>query len=41
MYEDTHTLIDDKQAQEEHVVNPLADGDNDDNDVALIMSKLS
>ena len=32
-YEDTHTLIDNKQAQEEHVVNPLADGDNDDNDV--------
>ena len=25
--------IDDKQAQEEHVVNPLADGDNDDDDV--------
>ena len=32
-YEDTHTLIDDKQTQEEHVVNPLADGDNDDDDV--------
>ena len=31
-YEDTHTLIDDKQAQEEHVINPLAGGDNDDND---------
>ena len=30
-YEDTHTLIDDKQAREEHVVNPLADGDNNDN----------
>ena len=31
-YEDTHTLIVDKQTQEEHVDNPLADDDNvDDN----------
>ena len=29
-HEDTHTLIDDKKAQEEHVSNPLADDDNDD-----------
>ena len=29
-YEDTRTLIVDKQAQEEHVSNPLADDDNDD-----------
>ena len=31
-YEDTRTLIVNKQAQEEHVINPLAD-DNDDDDV--------
>ena len=29
-YEDTHTLIDNKQALEEQVSNPLADDDNDD-----------
>ena len=33
-YEDTHTLIDDKQprTQEEHVDNPSADDDNDDHE---------
>ena len=31
-YEDTRTLIVNKQAQEEHVSNPLAD-DNDDDDI--------
>ena len=31
-YEDTHTLIVNKQAQEENVINPLAD-ENDDDDV--------
>ena len=32
-YEDTHTLIVNKQAQEENVINPLADDNGDDNDV--------